>query len=301
MITKSVDTKGNSIYVVDTDKDITLATANTYVDKNIIIKIPTGKIPEGGLPGQILSMGTDNSLTWVSPTEAGEPYNDTEIRQLINNNTTFLTDLETTVNSLHNYDDTNLINQIQINEENIETLQNTKQEKLIAGKDIRIINNIISVSPEWNIAEFDTNYMLTHDYVGIEAPTGYIIDKILFTIYWYGNAAAVAQTVYGGFYKGKDTSNSMAHVLRNNGTNRMGAAWITAEINNINNVTAIAFGEAYLYNSNGSASSLLQPVNSYGIGRISTQNNFKYFSFSNWPSGITEGYAIMKYLLKEAS
>lgn len=40
MVEKSVDTDGNPVYVVETDKDITLATANTYVDKNIIIQIP---------------------------------------------------------------------------------------------------------------------------------------------------------------------------------------------------------------------------------------------------------------------
>lgn len=302
MITKEIDIEGNSVYVVDTDEDITLATANTYVDKNIIIKIPAGKIPAGGRQGQILSMGADGALTWITPTEAGEPYNDAEVRRLIDTNTTSIGNLKTAVNQLHNYDDTALVQRVRDNESAIRTNATeitTKQDKLTAGKDIDITNNVISVATEWNIAEFDTNYMKSHDYIGIETPAGYLIDKILFTVYWYGNAAAVAQTVYGGFYKGKSTDSSMAQVLRNNGTNRMGAGWVTAEINNLNNSTAIAFGEAYLYNSNGSAASLLQPVNSYGIGRVATQNNFKYFSFSNWPSGITEGYAIMKYVLKK--
>lgn len=320
MITKNTDVEGNSIYVVDTNKDITLATANTYVDKNIIIKIPAEKIPEGGRQGQILSMGADNTLTWIDPTEAGESYNDAEIRGLIGTNTASINNLETTIKQLHNYDDTALIQRIENNESNIQTnstnigtnitniqtnsaeieaLKSTKQDTLIAGKDINITNNIISVNTEWNITEFDTNYMKSHDYVGIEAPQGYLIDKILFTVYWYGNAAAVSQTIYGGFYKGKNTESSMAQVIRNNGTNKMGAGWITAEINNINDSVAIAFGEAYLYNNNGSAASLLQPVNSYGIGRVATQNNFKYFSFSNWPSEIVEGYAVMKYTLKK--
>lgn len=314
MIEKTSNVNGDSVYQVDTDSDITLATANTYVDKNIIIKMPASKIPPGGLPGQILAMGSDGSLSWVSPTEAGEPYNDTEIRRLIGENTTAISQLHNyddtalsqrvsdnamAISQLHNYDDTALSERVTTNATDIQTLTNTKQDNLTAGKDINITNNVISVATEWNITEFDTAYMRSHDYVGIEAPAGYLIDKILFTVYWYGNAAAAAQTVYGGFYRGKNTDSSMAQVLRNNGTNRMGAGWITAEINNINNVVAIAFGEAYLYNSNGSASSLLQPVNSYGIGRVATQNNFKYFSFCNWPSGITEGYAVMKYTLKK--
>ena len=237
MIEKSIDVEGNSVYVVDTNKDITLATANTYVDKNIIIKIPAEKIPAGGLQGQILSMGADGALSWISPTEAGEPYNDAEVRRLIDNNTTSIGNLEAAVEQLHNYDDTALTQRVSNNESAIQTnstnintnateigtLKSIKQDKLTAGKDINITNNIISVATEWNIAEFDSSYMKSHDYVGIEAPTGYLIDKILFNIYWYGNAAAVAQTVYGGFYKGKNTDNSLAHCLRNNGTNRMGA------------------------------------------------------------------------------
>lgn len=40
MIQKTTNENGDSIYEVDTDSNITLATANTYVDKNIIINIP---------------------------------------------------------------------------------------------------------------------------------------------------------------------------------------------------------------------------------------------------------------------
>lgn len=154
--------------------------------------------------------------------------------------------------------------------------------------------------PDWNIAEFDTEYITTHNYVGIEAPAGYVFDKLYVLIHWFGSTAPVATNIFGGFYNGAVTDASK-QILRSNGTNRMGAAYFTANVINLNDVTAIAYGDAYMYNSSGSATTLNNPVNSYGIGRFSHSNDFTHFSIHNYPtSSISEAYCCIKYQLKKA-
>lgn len=174
---------------------------------------------------------------------------------------------------------------------------NSKQDKLVAGTDIKIENNVISVEEDWNLAVFDTNAFNSGS-LTVTAPNGYIFDSLYILCHWYGNAAAAASTIYGGFYQGKNTD-AEKQVLRNNGTNKMGAGYITANIINMDNTSAIAYGEAYLFNNNGSAASLNNPINSYGIGRYSHTNNFKYFTIHNYPANVTEGYCCIKYKLKK--
>lgn len=153
--------------------------------------------------------------------------------------------------------------------------------------------------PDWNIAEFDTAYITTHNYVGIEAPSGYAFDKLYVLIHWFGSTAPVATNIFGGFYDGAVTDASK-QILRSNGTNRMGAAYFTANVINLNDISAIAYGDAYMYNSSGSATTLNNPVNSYGIGRFSHSNDFTHFSIHNYPTtSISEAYCCIKYQLKK--
>jgi len=151
--------------------------------------------------------------------------------------------------------------------------------------------------PDWNIAEYDTDYIKSHNYISLATPEGYAFDKLYVLIHWYGTAG-VATNIYGGFYDGTVTDASK-QILRNSGTNKMGAAYFTANVVNINDVTAIAYGEAYMYNNKGSAATLNNPINSYGIGRYSHSNDFTHFSIHNYPSGISEAYCCIKYQLKK--
>lgn len=265
IINKGIDENGNSILNIDPEANetITLATANTYVDKNIVINIQKKSNSDSDSPSY-------------------SEYDDTELRRLIGENTNTISTHQTQSESII----TDLNNRI-----------DTKQDILIPGKDIAITSNTISVVPEWHIAEFNTNYFNSMGQVNISAPSGQVIDSVYLLIYWYGNAFAAASNVFGGFYSGKNTD-SEKQLIRNNGTNKMGACYITAHIQNMNNNAAIAFGEIYMYNGNGSAASLNNPINSYGIGRYSTTNDFKNFTVHNFPSGLTEAYCCMKYSLK---
>lgn len=151
--------------------------------------------------------------------------------------------------------------------------------------------------PDWNIIMFDTEHFNSHSNLEIEAPEGFIFDELSVLIQWYGPAKSVAGQIFGGFYHGTNTTQAQ-QVLLNNGTNKMGAGYITANIKNLNDMTAIAMGEAYLYNNNGSATSLNNPINSYGIGRFSHVNDFHYFSFHNYPQNLDGAYCCIKYKLK---
>lgn len=171
-----------------------------------------------------------------------------------------------------------------------------KQNKLTAGADIKIENDVISVEEDWNVTILDTAEF-NKGQLSISAPSGYVFDRLYVLCHWYC-PAGVATSVYGGFYSGKNTDASR-QVLRNNGTNKMGAAYFTANVINIDNTSAIAYGDAYFYNSNGSAAALNNPINSYGIGRFSHSNDFTHFTIHNYPSSITEGYCCFKYKLKK--